>query len=307
MMNVLATLSWPEVWRTFVEDSLSQRALAGGLGVALSCSLLSVFVVLKRMAFIGQGISHAAFGGFAVALLAELALPAFGSALGRDGVVAAFCIVTALVIGAMTRRVKVSEDTAIGIALVAAMALGVLLLDVRKEFSSSYTPSLHSILFGDIFFLKPAEIWAMWILAAAVIALTIGLFKELVFFTFDEEAARAFGVRTGLLYYGLLIVLALAVVAAMRSVGVILATALLILPGASGRMWANRVGWMAVASVLIALGGVVAGFFLSLRLQFLSTEPVIVLVLCALFVLSHLVRSFRQLGRRENRKGEPAA
>ena len=298
-----AMLAWADLWLRFWDNAFYQQALLGGLAVALMCSVLSVFVVLKRMAFIGQGISHAAFGGFGAAVLAQALLPAMESVLARDLIVACFCVITALGIGCLSRRGKLSEDTAIGIAMVAAMALGVLLMERAAREPGYVPPPLHAVLFGDILFITQQEVWTVWIMAALIVAAVAAAFKELVFFAFDEEAARAFGVRTGLLYYGLLVALGLAVGAAMKTVGVILAGALLVLPGASARLWSIRVGWVTIISAVIGLGGLALGFVLSLGLEKFSTGPLIVLTLVAILAFSYAVRALRLALRRRRAGG----
>ena len=288
-MTAAGMLAQAGVWEFY------QSALWGGAAIAVFCGVLSVFVVLRRMAFIGEGIAHGAFGGVGVALLVELALgQAAGSVWLRDGIVAAFCVASALTIGFLTRRARLSEDSAIGICLVAAMALGVILLEVRQHLSSAPTPTLHQILFGNLVFIRPEEVWLAWGLAALVVLATAALFRPLVFFSFDEEAAQVFGVPTALMHYGLLVVLALAIVLAVRSMGVILAGALLILPGSTGRMWSDRIGRVLAVSVLTAVGGMVAGFLLAVCLGMLSPEPVIVLLMTAVFAVSYVVRTLRR-------------
>jgi len=157
-----------------------------------------------------------------------------------------------------------------------------------------YTPGFHDILFGNILFITRGQIVAAWILAGAVVLAVIAMFKELVFFTFDEETASVFGVRTSLLYYGLLIALGLAVVAAMRSLGVVLASALLILPGASARCWSNRIGWVTIISAVLGTTALAAGLLLSIYLRYLSPGAVIVLTLCAVFLMSLGARRLRR-------------
>jgi len=307
-------LAGASVWQRFVQYPDYHYALAGGVAIALLCGVLSVFVVLKRMAFIGQGISHAAFGGVGVALLLGVLFEGLRPTLARDAVIAVFCILTALLIGYLSRKGKLSEDTSIGICLAAAMALGLLLIDLRAQWVDhlirtgriargelGYTPDIKPILFGNILFISPADAWVAWGVAVLVTVLVAALFKELVFFTFDEEAATVFGVRTGALYYGLLACLGVAVVAAMRSLGVILATGLLILPGAIARCWSGRIGRVLVLSAAIGAVGMIAGFFLSIWISEradVSVGPVIVLTLVVLFVVSCAVRGVRQRLRR---------
>jgi ABC-type Mn2+/Zn2+ transport system permease subunit len=284
------------VWSRFLEHAFYHNALIAGLAMAVACGLLSVFVVQKRMAFIGQGISHAAFGGVGAALLAELWLPALGRPLLRDAVIAAFCVATALLIGRCSRGKRVSEDSAIGIALVAAMALGMLLLDLRKGLA--YTPSFHSILFGGILQISRSAVWIACVEASVVVTLVGVLFKELVFFTCDEEAAEAFGVPTGLVYYGLLVCIAITIVVAMRLLGVILSSALFVLPGAIAGLWSSRIGRVTWIAVLSAALSVAAGLFLAIAFGRLSTGPLIVLTLCCVLGVSWLVRSLRERCRR---------
>lgn len=307
--GVLPTVSPADmsVWERFWTFSFYQIALLGAIPIALVCSVLSVFVVLRRMTFIGQGISHSAFGGAGVALLLTLVLPGMRSPLARDALIAVFCVATALLIGWMARQRRVNEDSAIGICLVGAMAVGLLLIDVRSIWfqhlretgqldspSLGYTAPLHSLLFGNILSIPSGELLAVWIVCAAILLAVVAVYKELVFFAFDEQGAGAFGVRTSLLYYGLLVALAISIVAAMRFLGVILCSALLILPGASANLWSRRIGWVTVASMAFGLIGVVGGVFLAIWLEGLSTGPVIVLVLCVCFALSHLVAWLRR-------------
>jgi zinc transport system permease protein len=300
------------VWERFCQTPAYHAALAGGLGIALLCGLLSALVVLKRMAFIGQGISHAAFGGVGVAMLLGLLAPPARGLLVRDAIIAVFCVATAVAIGAVARRGRLSEDTAIGICLVAAMALGVLLIDLRSWWLSrliasgavrrrdvGYTPGIHSLLFGDILMVRAVDAAVAWALAAAVAALMAATFKELVFFAFDEEAAAVFGVRVRLLYYGLLVFLGVAVVAAMRSLGVILASALLVLPGAAARFWCRTIGRLVAFSAAAAVAAMAGGFFLAIWLARASFGPVIVLTLFAVFVLSWALSGLRRRRVRE--------
>ena len=279
------------VWSRFLEHSFYHNALIAGVAMAVACAVLSVFVVHKRMAFIGQGISHAAFGGIGAALLLQVALPAFETPFLRDAVVAVFCIAAALLIGRVSRGGRVSEDSAIGICLVAAMALGMLLLDLRKGMGP--TPPFHSILFGSILGISRAAVWVACIEAACVVVLVVAFFKELVFFTCDEEGAEVFGVPTGPVYYGLLICIAVTIVVAMRLLGVILCSSLLILPGATASLWSHHIRRVSTIAVMCAVGCVAGGLFLAVMFGNLSTGPLIVVVQCVVFGVSWFVCSCR--------------
>lgn len=296
------------LWQRFWQYPFYQNALLAGLAIAALCSVLSVFVVLRRMAFIGQGISHAAFGGAGLALLLGLTLPAARNPLLRDAIIAFFCVGTALLIGWIARQQRIGEDSAIGICLAAAMAVGVILLDIRSAIfqqmvdagqlaagSLGYTPSFHDLLFGNILSIPRQEAWLSWMIALLLLAIILASYKELVFFAFDPEAAAAFGVRTNLLYYGLLTVLGITIVLAMRLLGVILATAMLILPGVAARFWSRRIGPLTAVAVICGLASVLVGLFLTIWLAVVSTAPVIVLTMCAVALLSYLAERVQRL------------
>ncbi|MFW6158313.1 MAG: metal ABC transporter permease [Planctomycetota bacterium] len=295
------------VWARFMTFSFYQHALIAGVVIGVACALLSVFVVHKRMAFIGQGISHSAFGGVGLALLLQLYLPATRPPLVRDAIVAAFCVTAAVLIGRLTRGRRVSADSAIGICLVAAMAIGVLLLDLRTHLfrrmaeaglldraELGYTPSFHDILFGSVLSIPVADVWLAVIEGGCVVLVVLAFFKELVFFTADEEAAEVFGVPVGFVYYGLLVCIALTIVIAMRLFGVILCSALFILPGATASFWSNRVGRVALVSALLAAACVTLGLFLSIWIGVLSTGPLIVLVMALAFGASWAWHTLRE-------------
>jgi ABC-type Mn2+/Zn2+ transport system permease subunit len=302
--SMLADMS---VWERFWAFPFYQHALLGAVPIALTCSVLSVFVILRRMTFIGHGISHSAFGGAGLALLLTLVMPAMRSPLARDALIVVFCVLSSLLIGRLGRQRHVHEDSAIGICLVGAMALGLMLIDVRTIWfeqlrtagrldylTLGYTPPLHSLLFGDVLSIPPDELPVVWGVCMAIFIAVMAVYRELVFFAFDQEGARAFGVRTSLLYYGLLVAVAISIVAAMRFLGVILGSALLVLPGASANLWSRRIGRVTVLAIVFGFCGVIGGIFLAIWLQGLSTGPVIVLVLCLWFAVSFAWASVRR-------------
>ena len=184
-----------------------QRAFLGGVLVGASCAFLSVFVVLRRLAFVSQGVSHAAFGGVALAVLLG-ANPSLGAMV--------FSLGTALAIGGVSRRRNWVEDSSIGIFLAVAMALGLLFLGLKQ----GTTASLYGYLFGSILSILPGDLPWMIALAAAVFILLFVFVKELYFYVFDESMARVAGVPVDFLYFGLLVVLAVTIVVGMKLVGV---------------------------------------------------------------------------------------
>lgn len=270
---------------------------AAGLAVVLMCSVLSVLVVVKRLGFVGQGVSHSAFGGFGVAaLLAAYGVLPAGS-LWQLTVVVLFCIASALGMAAVSDRRTVPVDTAIGMFLVGAMALGAVLTQLAQGIAAArgragVVQSWESILFGSILTADKYDVRAAWIIAVAVLFTVWLVRRPLMFWAFDEEASRAFGVSTRTMKTLLMVLLAVAIVVAMKLAGVVLATAMLVLPGAaalklSDRLWPVT-GFATICGVLGLLGGLV----LSVELSW-PPGPCVVLVMVALFALACLASWLR--------------
>jgi zinc transport system permease protein len=294
------------LWERFFAFSFYQHALLAGLAVALACAVLSVFVVQRRMAFIGEGVSHAAFGGISIALLLEVVFPSLRHPLLRQAVVAVFCVGTAILMGRIGRQRRVGTDSAIGIALVVAMALGVILLDLRAEWVRSlaargaaigrgpiYTPSFHDLLFGNILSITRGETILAGAVSAAVLGWVALSLRGLAFYAADEEAAVTFGLPVEWLRNGLLVALGIMIVVAMRLLGVILVSAFLILPGTIANFWSRRLGRVLWVAMISAALSVVLGLILAMQLEVLSTGPVIVVVLALLLIASWALRGRR--------------
>jgi zinc transport system permease protein len=253
----------------FLSYEFGQRALMAGLIVGLGCAVLAFFVVLRRMAFVGVGISHAALGGVALGLL-----------LGVDPMLAAlaFSVGVAWLIGAVGGRGKLSEDTAIGIFFPTAMALGVALMAGTPD----YRQNLLGYLFGNILLVQNGDLMFAGILVGVTILVTAFFFKELLFVSVDEETARAAGLPAARLRYLLLTLIAVTIVSAIKVVGIILVSAFLVIPAATAQIVAPSVRSMLGLSVVFALGSVVGGLWISWLLD-LPSGAAIVLLAAALF------------------------
>lgn len=267
----------------FLSYGFIQRALITGFLLGATCAVLGVFVVLRRMAFIGVGISHAALGGVAIGLV--LGFPPLAAA----GV---FSVGVAWVIGWITRKGEVSEDTAIGIFFPTAMALGVALMSL----SPTYWQSLPGYLFGNILSVSPGGLWGLLVLASLSLGVLALFFKEFLFLGVDEEAAKAAGLPTAFLNYLLLSIMAVTIVAAMKLVGIVLVSAFLVIPAATGQTLATSVRSMVVLSVASALLSVGVGLWLS-WIWNLPSGASIVLFGAVLFFASYLSRGLRSKGQ----------
>lgn len=255
--------------------SFMQNALIAAALVSLLCSVVGFFVVLNRMAFIGDGIAHGALGGVAL-----------GVWTGVDPVVAGGIFGTAMawLIGWISRRGRLSEDTAIGIIFSSAMAFGVALLSLR----TGYYPELMSFLFGNILAVTRTDLYILAITTALVVGILTFFFKELFAIAFNEEMARADHLPVDALRYLLLTVVAATVVVAVKVVGIILVAALLVTPTATGLQWARGFRGILAVSVVTALTSSIGGLYLSFRYN-VASGAAMVLLAALLFALSSAV------------------
>lgn len=262
-----------------------QRAILAGLLIGLLCSAVSFFVYLKRLSFAGVGISHSALGGLAIGLLTNTN-PVFVAAI--------FSTLVAWGTGATSRRGEVHEDAAIGIFFSSAMALGVALIGMYR----GYAADLFSFLFGNILAVTVSDLWILAVVAAVVLAAITLLFKDLIALCFDEEVACASGLPVSALYYTLLTIIAVTVVVSVKVVGVVLASALLVIPAATGFELAGNYRGMIVVAILAGILSSLGGLWLSYALD-LASGATIVLLASAMFFLTLAFSPRRRAVRRQ--------
>ncbi len=283
--------------------------LIAGLATALLCGIVSPLVVVKRMGFIGQGISHAAFGGVGVAaLLAAWGVCGSGG-LAEFAVILTFCMLAALGMAALAdpaassgapRRTApaTSEDTAIGVYLVGSMALGAVLVQVARDHAigaghPADARPWESILFGSVLLAGPGEAVLAWI-ALAVVAAALWLARRpLLLWAVDDQAARVMGAPASLTRAGFTVLLAVVVVSAMKVAGVVLASALLVLPGAAALRLADRLGAVLAVSCMLSLGAAIGGLVVALETNWPPGPCVVGAALVAFIVASVLPQAVR--------------
>jgi zinc transport system permease protein len=247
-----------------------QRALIAGLLVGGLTSLLGVVVVLRRSAFFGDAIAHASLAGVALGVLMGWPplLPAAGVGVGL-----------AMSLHAAERRTRLALDTVLGFILPFFMALGVLLL----SFKPGYQPELMSFLFGSILTVSRPNLLMIALIAAVVLGFFLRFRHHLVFAAFDEEAARLAGVPVTLILTGYHVLLALVIIASIRTVGVVLVNALLIIPAATAKLLARSLTHMFVLTPLLGMMSVISGLVVSFYLD-LPSGPAIVLLAGLVFL-----------------------
>lgn len=254
-----------------------QRALLAGVFIAVACAVLGVFLVLRRDAMIGDGLSHVAFAGVALGLVLNV-LP-----LAAALVVA---VAGALAITRLKARAGLHGDTAIGIFSSLGMAVGILLATLAGDFNVD----LLTYLFGEILAIEPLEVWLSLALAALVIAAVAARYSKLMFMTFDRESARASGVAVGRLDALLTVLTAVTVVLGMKVVGILLVAALVVIPAAAGLQAAASFRKAVVISSAVSVTSVVLGLGLALTLDIPASAAIVIIAFLAFGGLALLNR-----------------
>jgi len=261
-----------------------QRALLAGVLVGTVCAVVGVYVVLRGMSFMGAGISHTSLGGVAI-----------GVTLGVDPIISAavFSVLAGWAIAVASRRGHVKEDTAIGILFAAGMALGVLLISLGDE----YQVDLLSYLFGSITAVETTDLWTAGVMSALVLGCVAVLFKDLMITVFDPEMAQVIGLPAGKLYFVLITMIALTVVMSIKVVGIVLVSALLVVPAATAYQLTESFRKMMALSVIFGVGSTTVGLMLSFWLRTASGATIVLLATLA-FVVCAAVSPRRRRGRR---------
>lgn len=246
-------------------------ALVIAVLVAVPTGLLSCFLVLKGWSLMGDAISHAILPGVVVAYMvgAPLAAGAFVAGMG-----------CALATGYLKANSRVKQDTVMGVVFSGMFALGLVLYT-----SISSDVHLDHILFGDMLGVEPADLWQSGLIALVTTGLILMKWRDLVLHAFDPVQARVSGLPVNLLHYGLLTLLSLTIVGALKAVGLILAIALLIAPGAVAFLITRSFGAMLAASVALSVAAGVCGVWLSFYLDS-APGPTIVLLMTAAFLVA---------------------
>ncbi len=262
--------------------------------MAIACAALSVFVIARRWAFIGEGISHAGLGGAGTAWMFMLVFPALVSqAWVLPVAVVLFCIATAMAMGYFNRMDRVKSDAAIGIFLVASLAWGFLAREIYLHYRNIEPVGFNAAAFGKLSALSPTYSLAAVVISIGVIFTLFAFGKEILYYCFDPQMAAASGVRAGFIHYLLMLLLALMIVVGIPVLGSVMVTALLILPGAAAALVTRDLKNTLLISAGIALGGVLIGALVSFRWTFLPSGPAIVLVLFLEFLVTYVVSQIR--------------
>jgi manganese/iron transport system permease protein len=265
-----------------LQNDFMVRALVAAVLIGLVCSVVGVYVVLRNMSFIGDGLAHASFAGIVIAYLLKFDLYIGGLI---------FTIATALGIGAVSKKSEMSLDTTIGVFFTAAFALGIALMSHVQ----TYVVDLQDFLFGNILAIDRRDIVIISALTAVILGVIAVLYKELLFSSFDPVSAGASGLPVGALSYVLLAMLAVTIIVSLQAAGIILVAALLVTPAATAYQLTDRFGPMMLLAGLIGVLSGIVGLYLSFYWNVASGASIVLVATACFFAAMALSPKRRSL------------
>lgn len=258
-----------------LQYSFMQRSLVVAILVGLICAVVGSYLMVQRLALLGDAISHSVLPGLAIAFMvgANIFLGAFIAG-----------VLSTVIIAWIKKQTPIKEDTSMGIVFSAFFALGVTLITLTQKKNKI---DLNHFLFGNILGVSWDEVIQTGAIALIVLVVVALLYKELFFYTFDPIGAEVAGLPIGWLNFGLMVLIALTIVASMRTVGVILVLSLLITPGATAYLLVPRLHQVMLLGAGLSVFSSISGMYISYFWN-LPSGPAIVLVVSSLFSLAFL-------------------
>jgi zinc transport system permease protein len=238
-----------------LQYSFMQRALLSGVVVAVTCSVVGLFLVLRRQSLFGDALSHAAFGGIAVGLFTNT-YPLWTALL--------VSVLASLGVTKLRQSTKIPPDAAVSVMLSSGLAMGIVLIGLAGGFNLD----LESFLFGSILLISMQDQLMILMLSAAVLLIIFKLYRQLLYITFNEDQARVSGINVTRLNYLFIGLASLAVISSLRLVGVLLISSLIVIPNITAMMFGKGFKKTAMISIIIAvssvLGGIVTSYIMNL-------------------------------------------
>lgn len=252
--------------------SFFQHALIGSFLVSIACGVIGTYVVVNRMVFMAGGIAHGAYGGIGFALFFGLA-PLLGATI--------FALILALVIATITLQNQQRTDAVIGVIWAFGMAIGIIFVDLTP----GYNVDLMSYLFGSILSISKLDIWVISSIDLLILSITSLFYRQLQAMSFDSEFAALRGVRVNFLYYVLLLLTALCVVASIQAVGLILVIALLTIPPYLAELFTKHLHSAMIVSMMLAIFFCISGLFVSYFLNISAGATIIFVASLSFFII----------------------
>lgn len=253
-----------------LELGFVQRAIIAAAAVAITSSVIGLFLVLRRNSLFGDALSHVAFGGIAVGIVTNTYPLWTGLALSIAG---------ALGMTKLRESAKIPPDAAVALLLSSGLAFGLLLISIQGGLSSN----LFSFLLGSIFLVSVEDTVAILALAGIILATVILLYRQLVYVTFDEEQARVSGLQVSRLNYLFIVLASVAVLVSMRLVGILLVSSLIVIPNLTALSFGRGFKKTALISVCVSLACVMSGMAISYAFN-IAPSATVVLVSVAVYL-----------------------
>jgi len=264
-----------------------QRALIAGLVLGVLLAYLGIFVTLRKMAFFSDGVAHAALAGAAIGLLTRFS-PLVSALI--------FSILLACLIYWLEKKSSLSSDAIIGILFTSGMALGIVLISLRK----GYQPELICYLFGNILAIRRQDLFLIVVLSILIMTFIVSHKRKLTLLALDREMAYMAGINPDFYQLLLYVMLACALVLGIRVLGIILVSAILIIPVSTARLFSRSFKaltlWTAVVAESVMIGGLLLSYYLNL-----PSGAVIVLTGSTVFSLTFIAYSLRRHWRQKRK------
>jgi manganese/zinc/iron transport system permease protein len=268
---------------TFQDPSL-RYALAGAILLGITCGLLGSFIVVRKMALVGDTLSHAVLPGVAVGFLWHQTKDPLAIFVGAT--IAG--LLGTMVVSWIKRTTRLKEDAALGLVLACFFAVGICLVTMIQRLPTGNKSGIDKFLFGQAAALSAGDVNLMAVVALLSIGAVTIFYKECLVTSFDPEFAHTSGLPTQLIHHGIMLLLAFAVVVSLQAVGVVLVSAMLITPAAAAYLLTDRMHHMVVLAALFGMFAGVLGAFLSFLGNNLPTGPFMVLGASAVFLAAFL-------------------
>jgi len=252
-----------------LQYSFMQRALQSGVVVAVTCSVVGLFLVLRRQSLFGDALSHAAFGGIAVGLFTSV-YPLWSALV--------ISVLAALGITKLRQSTKIPPDAAVAVMLSSGLAMGIVLIGLAGGFNLD----LESFLFGSILLISMQDQLMILVLSAVVLVIIFKLYTQFIYITFSEDQARVSGINVTRLNYLFIALASLAVISSLRLVGVLLISSLIVIPNITAMMFGKGFKKTALISIIVAVSSVLLGIVVS---YITNLAPGGVIVLLTIFIL----------------------
>jgi zinc transport system permease protein len=264
-----------------LQFAFMQRALITGTAVAITCSIIGLFLVLRRQSLFGDAMSHVAFGGIALGIFMNM-YPIWTAFI--------VSVLAALGITKLKDSAKIPSDSAIAVLLSSGLALGVVLISL----SNGFNLDLFSFLFGSILLVGFQDEITVLILDVAIISIVVFLYKKLMYITFNEEQAKVSGLDVTKMNYLFIVLASITVITSIRLVGVLLISSLIVIPNVTAMLFGKGFRKTAIISILVAVCSVEIGIMLS-YIWNVAPGGTIVLTSITIFIFTISIKSIFSL------------